>query len=134
MAFLLKAGYIVLPQCGTLYTMLEDVVGSPVKPAGSGKARALSCAPTSPLDQADSLLVPLSPYLVQQPSDLSESLAGADSESEESGDRDLKVCNLIPGQKVKMGWYKVPRCSFDYAPALLDSILVNRGVKEPDEH
>ena len=32
-----------------------------------------------------------------------------------------------------MGWYKVPRSSFDYAPALLDTVLVNRGVKEPKE-
>ena len=58
----------------TLYTMLEDMVGSPVKPAGSGKARALSCVPSTPLDQADSRLVPLSPYLVHRPSDLSKVL------------------------------------------------------------
>ena len=31
-----------------------------------------------------------------------------------------------------MGWYKVQRQSFDYAPASLDSILFERGVKEPD--
>ena len=33
-----------------------------------------------------------------------------------------------------MGWYKVPRISFDYAPATLDSVLVDRGVKEPENH
>ena len=32
-----------------------------------------------------------------------------------------------------MGWCKVPLSSFDYTPASLDSILVDRGVKEPDK-
>ena len=114
-------------------TLLADVVGSSVKPAGSGKARALSSTPSASSDQADSPLVPLSPYLVQRPSDLSEALAGADPESEEGGDWGLKVGKLLPGQKVQMGWYKVPRSSFDYAPATLDSVLVDRGVKETDE-
>ena len=31
-----------------------------------------------------------------------------------------------------MGWYKVPRQSFDYGAASLDTILFERGVKEPD--
>ena len=33
-----------------------------------------------------------------------------------------------------MGWYKVPRSSFDYAPAALDLILMDQGIKEPEEH
>ena len=60
-------------------------------------------------------------------------LAGADPEGDERGDRGLKVGKLIPGQKCKMGWYKVPCSSFDYAPASLDPILLDRGVKEPDD-
>ena len=32
-----------------------------------------------------------------------------------------------------MGWYKVPRMSFDYTPATVDTILTDRGVKEPEE-
>ena len=32
-----------------------------------------------------------------------------------------------------MGWYKVPRSSFDYAPASLDSVLVDHGGKGPEE-
>ena len=66
----------------TLFTTLADVVGSPATLMGSGKARALSCVPTVPSNQADSPLVPLSPYLVQRPKDLSETLAETDPEGE----------------------------------------------------
>ena len=74
-----------------------------------------------------------SPFLVQRSSDLSEALAGADPESEEGSDRGLKVGKLLPGQKVKMGWYKVPCAPFDYAPSSLDSVLVDKSMKEAEE-
>ena len=32
-----------------------------------------------------------------------------------------------------MGWYKVQRMSFDYAPTTVDTILTDRGVKEPED-
>ena len=77
---------------------LKDVIGSPLKQTASGKARALSCTvSTSSLN----LLV---------------ILAGTDPDNKEGGERGLKVGRLIPNQKMKMGWYKVPRSSFDYAP------------------
>ena len=46
----------------------------------------------------DSPVPPLSPYLIERPKDLSESLAGADPEGDESRDRRLKLGKLIPGQ------------------------------------
>ena len=67
------------------------------------------------------LLVLLSPDLTQRPSD---------AEVEETRERALKAGKLLPNPKVKMGWYKVPRSSFDYAPASLDPVLVELGVKE----
>ena len=72
-----------------------------------------------------------SPYLIQRPKDLAESLIGANPEGDESGDRGLKLGKLLPGQKCKMGWYKVPCSSFYYAPSSLDPILIDRGIKEP---
>ena len=33
-----------------------------------------------------------------------------------------------------MVWYKVPCSSFDYPPASFDSVLVDRGVKKPEDH
>ena len=74
-------------------------------------------------------MLPLSPYLVQRPNDLSESLTGTDPEGDKSGHCRLKLGKLILGQKYKMGWYKVPCLSFDYAPATLDPILVDRGSR-----
>ena len=32
-----------------------------------------------------------------------------------------------------MGWYKVPRSSFDYDPASIDTVLADRAVKELEE-
>ena len=49
------------------------------------------------------------------------------------GDQGLEVGKLIQGYKVQMGWYKVPCSAFDYAPASLDPVLVDRGVEEPKE-
>ena len=74
------------------------------------------------------------PYLTKRPRELSDTLTGMDREGEESSERALKLGRLLPGQKYKMGWYKVPRMSFDCAPATVDMILTDRGVKEPDDH
>ena len=81
----------------TLYTTLADVVGSPVKQAASGNVRALSCTHSVSLDQTDTPLMPLLPFLVQRPCDLKGALAGVDPESEEGSDQGLKVCDLLPG-------------------------------------
>ena len=78
-------------------------VGSPLKPTTSGKARALLCTASASSDQIDSPQVPLSPYLVQRPSDLSDTLAGTDPNVEDGSDRDLKVDKFIPNQTMKMG-------------------------------
>ena len=56
-----------------------------------------------------------------------------DPEGEESSERVLKLGRLLPGQKYKMGWYKVPCMAYDYAPATVDTILMDRGIKEPDD-
>ena len=58
-------------------------------------------------------------------------LAGTDAEAEETGERALKVGKL-PNPKVKMGWHKVPCSNFDYAPASLNPVLVQLGVKEKE--
>ena len=39
----------------------------------------------------------------------------------------------MPIFRAKMGWYKVPRQSFDYGPAALDTLMYERGMKEPEE-
>ena len=31
---------------------------------------------------------------------------------------------------MKMGWYKVPKSSFDYAPAALDPVFTDLGVNQ----
>ena len=116
----------------TIYAAMEDEIGPPTSQSGSSKARALSHALALP-QMADAPVLPLSPFLVQRPRDLSESLAGIDTEGEESSDRGLKLGRLIQGHKFKMGWYKIPRSSFDYAPASIDTVLMDRGVKEPEE-
>ena len=69
-------------------------------------------------------LLPLSSFLVDHPQELSDALRGSDVDGDETSDK---------GPKFKMGWYRVPRTSFDYVPASLDSILIDRGVKEPEE-
>ena len=116
----------------TIYSALADKIGPPTPQAGSSKARALSYEPA--LAQTGyTPVLSLSPYLVQWPRDLSESIVGTDTEGEESGDRGLKLGRLIQGQKYKMGWYKVPCTFFDYAPAALNTVLVDRGVKELEE-
>ena len=65
-------------------------------------------------DQMEALPVPLSPYLPHRPSELSGILASNDPETEEMGERAIKVGKLLPNPKVKMGWYRVMRSSFDY--------------------
>ena len=40
---------------------------------------------------------------------------------------------LIPNQKMKMGWYKVPQSIFDYAPSAIDPVLMDMGIKGGDE-
>ena len=77
--------------------------------------------------------MPVSPFLTKRHRELSESLKGMDTDGEESSDRALKPDKLLPGLKAKMAWYKVPRMSYDYAPATIDTILTERGVKEPEE-
>ena len=117
----------------TIRSALVDELGPHEDQAGSSKARALSHAPALPHSEHVPAL-PVSPYLEQQTKVLSDSLVGTDTELEDtSGDRGLKVGKLIQGIKVKMGWYKVSRSSFDYAPASIDQVLVDRGVKEPEE-
>ena len=97
----------------TICAALEDELGLLAAQAGSSKARALSHAPVLPQSEHVPAL-PVSPYLAQRPKDLSDSLADTDTESEDTGgDRGLKIGKLIQGYKVKMGWYKVPRSSFD---------------------
>ena len=117
----------------TIRSALVDELGPQEDQAGSSKARALSHVPAPP-HSAHVPALPVSPYLAQRTKDLSNSLAGTDTESEDAGgDRGLKVGKLIQGVKVKMGWYKILRSSFDYAPASIDQVLVDRGVKEPEE-
>ena len=55
-----------------------------------------------------------------------------ETDTDESGDKPLKLGKFLPPQKTKMGWYKVPRSIFDYAPAILDPLLSDLGVKESD--
>ena len=85
-------------------------------------------------EQMDTLPLPLSPYLTQRPSDLSNILAGRDRDNEDCRDKGLKVGKFLPPQKTKMGWYKVPRANFDYryVPASLNPLLADLGVKEAE--
>ena len=108
----------------TIWTTLGDIIGSPLKPTTTGKARMLSCTASALSDQTDSPQVLLSPYLVQRPSDLSDTLAGTDPDVEDGNDEGVKVGKLIPKQKMKMGWYKVPRSIFYYAPSVVDPVLI----------
>ena len=75
----------------TMWTTLKDLIGSPLKQAPLGKAWALSCTVSASSDQSETLPVPLSPYLMQRPSDLSNILSGTDPDNEEAGERALKV-------------------------------------------
>ena len=63
---------------------------------------------------------------------MSNTLAGIDNNNEESGEKPIKTGKFLPLQKTKMGWYKVLRSIFDYAPAVLDPRLTDLGTKEPD--
>ena len=88
MAPLLKTLHCFATTCDHIY--YPGGHGRLAIPAGSDKGSALSCIPAAPSDEADSPLIPaLSPYLVQRPNDFSESLAWADPEGKESGDRGL---------------------------------------------
>ena len=69
---------------------------------------------------------------MQRPAELSELLAGADTEGDENRDKAYGLGKMLPTLLARMGWYKVPRQSFDYGSASLDSILFERGVKEPE--
>ena len=91
--------------------------------AGPCKAQVLSCALSS--ESADTLPLPLSPFLQQRLKDLSNILAGVEGEEEGEG-------KFLPPQKTKMGWYKVPRSVFDYALAILNPFLTELGSKESE--
>ena len=78
--------------------------------------------------------MPVSPFLTKRHRELSETLKGMDTDGEESSNKALNPGRLLPAMKAKMGWYKVPRMSYDYGPATIDTILADRGVKEPEEH
>ena len=115
----------------TIFTVLEDEVGLPIKAKDSSKAAGLSYDPSS--ESEDPIQLPVSPYLTQRPKELSEIVKEVDAEGDESIDRAFKPGRLSPILKAKMGWYKVPRQSYDYGPAAVDSLLTERGVKEPEE-
>ena len=108
----------------TIYTMLEKEIGLPPKQADASKARVLSYGPSS-AQAEEARQLPVSPYLTKWPRELSEALAGMDAEGDESSEQALKLGRLLQGQKYKMGWYKVPRISYDYAPATMDPVLMD---------
>ena len=110
----------------TMWSALGDIIGSLLKQTGQSKAQALSCASSS-TESAETLPLPLSPFLQQRPKDLSDILAGVDGEG-----KPLKMGRFLPPQKTKMGWYKVPCSVFDYAPTTLDPSLMELGSKEPE--
>ena len=109
----------------------SDRLGPPIKAKVSRKAVGLSYNPSSDSEETTEQL-PVSPFFTKRLTELSECLAGADEEGEENREKAYGLGKLLPTLKARMGWYKVPRQSFDYAPASLDSILFERGVKEPD--
>ena len=115
----------------TINTVLAGRIGPPAKTKVPKKAVGLSYNPTSDSDEATEQL-PVSPFFTRRPIELSECLTGADEEGEVNREKAYGLGKLLPSLKARMGWYKVLRQSFDYAPASLDSILFERGVKEPD--
>ena len=115
----------------TIYTVLAKEVGPPAQSTVTSRAVGLSYDPSS--ESEETIQLPVSPFLTKRHKELSEILKGADTDGEESADRALKPGKLLPVLKAKMGWYKVPRMSYDYAPATIDSLLTERGVKEPED-
>ena len=81
-------------------------MGPPPSSTGFSRVAGLSYDPST--QAKDPTQLPVSPYLTKRPRELSDTLAGMDTEGEESSERALKLGRLLPGQKYKMGWYKVP--------------------------
>ena len=76
--------------------------------------------------------LPVSLFLTERPQEFSQMLVGVDTEGDESRDKAYNSGKMLPILKAKMGWYKVPCQSFYYGPATLDSLMYERGVKEPE--
>ena len=111
----------------TILTTLADKLGLPVKATEPKKVIGLSYNPAS--DSDGSTQLPVSPFLTQRSQERSDIVAGIDTEGEESRDRAFNPGKMLPILKAKMGWYKVPCQSFDYGPAILDTLLYERGIK-----
>ena len=113
-----------------MVTVLKGELGPQQAKATVFKAKAISHLP-DPSQEEDAPIPPLSTYLVERPQELSEVLAKGEGEGEDA--TGLQVGRLLTGTKFRMGWYCVPRATFDFAPAALDPFLTDRAIKEPDE-
>ena len=118
----------------TMWEALKPIVGSPVKHQ-TGKAKALSTDPTS-VSSTQAQLAPLSPYLDARVRDLSASLKRVSTdrggEATEGPPKPLALGKLLPNLKAKMGWYRVPRASFDFNHSLPNSVVQDVGKRERD--
>ena len=96
---------IFIHNIATITTTLADRIGPPVvKAKTSKKAVGLSYDPTSDSDEAASQL-PVSPFFTMIPAELSECLAGADTEGDENRDKAYGLGKLLPTLRARMGWY-----------------------------
>ena len=116
----------------TMWHVLKPVVGSPVKTTTDNRPKSLSARPIEEQEERPSL-VPFSPFFKNKVAELSSVLAGdAASEGADSEDRAYNIGRMLQNPKMRLGWYRVPRQHFDFAPATLDPLFTDMGIRERD--